>query len=168
MLITAVQQILSIAAALAITLGVIVALLQLRSQRRVQQFETVSRIYSDFGQAEFLTHFQRVRTWKYRSYAAFRKRNSEDDYISLQVVGVLFENMGLLYKRGLAPLDLIDDLLSGPIIQAWEKSAPIWQGFRAEYNQPQWAEWFEYLYEALVQRLRSLEKARSTPGTSKA
>jgi hypothetical protein len=42
------------------------------------------------------------------------------------VVSVFFENMGLLLKRGLAPVDLLDDLLSGPLLASWPKVKPVW------------------------------------------
>jgi hypothetical protein len=157
-------QILAVAAPLAITIGVIIALLQLRSQYRLRQIDTVMRLYSSFGQEAFLRHFRKVTTWRYKTYKAYRKKGSENDYLSLLVVSVFFENMGLLYKRGLAPLDLLDDLLSGPILLSWEKAGPIWVGLRAEYDQPQWSEWFEFLHDALVERLAKLE--RKKPNTT--
>src|SRR3989304_5977869 len=80
--------------------------------------------------------------------------------MSLMVVSVFFENMGLLYKRKLAPLELLDDLLSGPIISSWEKVQPLWIGLRAQYGQAQWAEWFELLNDAIVDRLAQLEGQR--------
>ncbi|MBM4338498.1 MAG: hypothetical protein FJ110_03035 [Deltaproteobacteria bacterium] len=83
---------------------------------------------------------------------------TEDDHISLMVVSVFFENMGLLYKRRLAPLDLLDDLLSGPIITSWKKVESIWIGLRIEYGQPQWVEWFELLNNAIIERLARLEE----------
>jgi hypothetical protein len=158
MLLDTLQQTLTIVAPLAVTLGVVIGLQQLRNQNRLRQIDTVMRLYSAFGQEAFLRHFRRVTTWDYGSYEAFRKRKGDDDYVSLLVVSVLFENMGLLCKRNLAPIDLIDDLLSGPILAAWDKARPIWVGLRAEHGQPQWAEWFEYLHNAMVERLRKLEK----------
>jgi len=152
-----IQHALAIAAPLAIIVGVIIALLQLRGQNRLRQFDTVMRLFLTFGQETFLHHFRRVTTWKYETYEAFQKQATEDDHVSLMVVSVFFENMGLLYKRRLAPLELLDDLLSGPIISCWQKVEPIWIGLRAEYGQPQWAEWFELLNDAMVERLAWLE-----------
>ena len=121
----ALQQILAIAAPIAVTLGVIIALLQLRNQNRLRQIDTVMRLYSSFGQESFLRHFERVTTWGYDTFEAYRENSTSDDQISLMVVGVFFENMGLLLKRKLAILELLDDLLSGPILLAWPKARPI-------------------------------------------
>ena len=158
------QQILAVAAPLAITLGVIVALLNLRNQYRLRQIDTVMRLYSHFGEDTFVRHFNRVTNWNYETYEAYLKKRTEDDYISLTVVTVFFEGMGLLLKRKLAPIDLIDDLLSGPILLAWPKARPIWVGFRSQYAVPAAAEWFEFLHHAMVERLAKLErKQRKRP-----
>ena len=152
------QQILAIAAPIAVTIGVIIALLQLRNQQRLRQIDTVMRLYSSFGQEAFLRHFERVTSWSYDTYEAYRENSTPDDQISLMVVSVFFENMGLLLKRKLAPLELLDDLLSGPILLAWPKARSIWAGLRAQYNQPSWAEWFEFFYDAMVKRTAKLNK----------
>src|SRR3972149_2068852 len=153
MLLEFIQQVFAAAAPLAVTVGVIIALLQLRNQNRLRQIDTVMRLYSSFGQEAFLRHFERVTSWSYDTYEAYRENSTPDDQISLMVVGVFFENMGLLLKRRLAPLALLDDLLSGPILLAWPKARPIWVGLRAQYNQPSWAEWFEFFYDAMVKRM---------------
>jgi len=160
------QQILAVATPLAVILGVIIALLQLRNQTRLRQIDTVMRLFTYFGEEAFIRHFHRVTTWKYKTYDAYRKKRSDDDYVSLLVVSAFFEKLGLLYKRGLAPIDLIDDLASGPILLSWEKAGPIWAGLRAEHDQPQWAEWFEALHRAMAKRLATpaRHKPKSTIG----
>ncbi len=157
MLLNTIRDILTVAAPLAIVLGVFIAIFQLRNQTRLRQIDTVMRLFSSFGQETFLGHFQRVTTWKFDNYKTFQESATKEDQISLLVVASLFENMGLLYKRKLATLDLLDDLLSGPLLAAWASTRPIWIGMRAHYAQPQWAEWFEFLNDAMVDRLAKLE-----------
>ena len=158
MFLSVLEQILSVAAPLAVVTGVIVALLQLRNQNRLRQFDAVMRLFGGFGQEAFLRHYRRVTTWPYETYEAFKKDSTEDDYLSLMIVSVFYENMGLLYKRGFAPLDLLDDLNSAPIVTSWRKVKPIWEGLRAEYRQPQWAEYHQMLSEAMIDRLARLDK----------
>jgi hypothetical protein len=153
-----IQRILSIAASLAVIIGVVIALLQLRNQQRLRQLEIVMRLYSSFGEEVFVRHYHRVANWKYKTYAAYRKKGSPADFISLFVVSVFFENMGLLLKRRLAPIDLLDDLLSGPILEVWPKARPVWIGLRKEHNQPSWAEWFEFFHDAMARRMAQLNR----------
>lgn len=156
-----IQQVLAIAAPIVAIVGVIIALVQLRNQSRLRQMEVVMRLFSSFGQESFLQHFERVMSWNDDTYQAYKERATHEDNVSLMVVSVFFENMGLLYKRGLASLELLDDLLSGPITSLWRKLKPIWSGRRAEFNQPQWAEWFELLAEDMATRLSHIENGKS-------
>ena len=160
MLFDTIHEILDIAAPLVAIIGIVIALVQLRDQNRIRQMEIAMRMYATFGQDDFMQHHQRVMNWKYDTYEAFKKKGTEEDNVSLMVVSVFFENMGLLYKRGLAPLELLDDLLSGPIISTWKKVKPLWVGLRKEYGQPQWAEWFEMLNDAMTERLAGLERKK--------
>jgi hypothetical protein len=154
------RQFLGIVSSLAVAVGVIVALLQLRNQHRLRQIDTVMRLYSSFGQDPFVRHFRRVTNWNFETYEAYLENGAEEDYVSLTVVTVFFEGMGLLLKRKLAPIDLLDDLLSGPILLAWPKARPIWVGFRAHYGVPAAAEWFEFLHDAIVRRSGGLREAK--------
>jgi hypothetical protein len=68
--------------------------------------------------------------------------------------------MGLLLKRRLAPIELLDDLLSRPVLEAWPKVCPVWIVLRDEYHQPSWAEWFEFLHDEMARRMTQLEGGR--------
>jgi hypothetical protein len=59
------------------------------------------------------------------------------------------EGMGVMMKRGLLDPTLMDDLMSGYIIAMWEKYEPFMLEFRKRNNQPQFGEFFEYLYRAV-------------------
>ncbi len=69
---------------------------------------------------------------------------------------MFFENMGLLLKRKLASNELLDDLLSGPILLTWEKLRPIVEGYRIDSKKPQIDEWFELLYHRMDEHLKQL------------
>lgn len=160
MLFDTIHQILDIAAPIVAIIGVTIALTQLRGQNRLRQMDTVMRLFTSFGEETFQRHYRRVTTWKFDTYEAFKKKATEDDHVSLMIVSIFYENMGLLYKRKLAPLELLDDLNSGPIITSWRKVKPIWVGLRAEFEQPQWSEWFEMLSDAMAKRLARLESKK--------
>jgi hypothetical protein len=169
MLVEMLQRVLSIAAPLAVTIGVILALLQLQNQNRLRQLEIVMRLYSTFGQENFIQYYNRIAAWDYATYEQYRERGSQEDATALLVVGVFFENMGLLLKRKLAPIDLLDDLLSSPILESWPRVQPIAQGMREEHGHPAWFEWYEFLYDSMAKRISELGGIRpgDTPGPAK-
>jgi hypothetical protein len=151
-----VERLLSIAASIALISGVVIAVLQLRSQNHIRQEEITMRLYASFGEEGFQRHYQRVTGFDHATYDEYRAMATADDAVSLMVVCVFFESMGLLLKRELAPIELLDALLSGPVLQTWPKVRPIWVGLRAAHNQPSWAEWFEYLYEQMRRRMANM------------
>ena len=151
------QHILAPAASLALIAGVIIATLQFRNQQHLRELEIVMRLYATFGEEHFVRHYLRVSKWPYKTFEAYREKGDPEDLVSLMVVSVFFENMGLLLKRGYAPLPLLDDLLSGPVLDSWPKVAPIWSGLRAQFNQPSWAEWFEFFHDEMANRMARLK-----------
>ena len=58
---------------------------------------------------------------------------------------VFFEGVGILVKRKLVDISIVDDMMSGPILLAWEKYESIHRGIRERFSYPQWQEWNEYL-----------------------
>ena len=78
-----------------------------------------------------------------------------------EVVSVFFENMGLLLKRKFARITLLDDLVSGLVLEIWPKVQPVWVGLRADYNQPSWSEWFEFFHDAMARRMAKLNQGQS-------
>ena len=146
----------SILGAAAVIVGASIGLFQLRNFLQLRQIDVVIRLYSTFGDDSFQRCYWRVQRWNYQTFEDFDKNASQDDYEAWFRVSVFFENMGLLYKRGLAKIELLDDLLSGPILLSWEKVKPITIGYRKKNNLKQIAEWHEYLYDAMKERLIAL------------
>jgi hypothetical protein len=66
--------------------------------------------------------------------------------------GYFFEELGILLHRKLIDISLVDDLFSGPIIRFWEGARPYIEEARKRLNEPQYAEWFEYLYNKMKKR----------------
>lgn len=155
------QQILDILTPIVAIVGVVLALLEFHNQSRLRQFDTVMRLFTAFGEETFQEHYRRVTTWEFDNYETFKKTAAEKDHVSLMIVSIFYENMGLLYKRKLAPLELLDDLNSAPIINSWKKVKPVWFGLRTEYDQPQWVEYYEMLAEDMIKRLAYLKAKKS-------
>ncbi len=147
---------LSILASLAVTIGVIVALLQLRDLRKQQQEEIAIRLMSHFGDESFIAAFWRVQDWDFKSIEDFEARAAKADWVAWYAAGTFFELMGLLYKRGLASLDLLDDLLSNPVLSFWNATAVVTVGYRSKHDAPQILESLELLARAMDQRLTEL------------
>jgi hypothetical protein len=146
-------QVLSALGNVAVLLALVVALFQLRGLAKQRQEEMVLRVYSPFFDPEFSKAYWLVQTWRYTTFEQFDAEATLEEKAALNVVRMLFETMGLMYERGLAQIDFLDDLLSSPTLMTWSKIAPIMYGYRAKANAPDWSRWHEALAVALAERL---------------
>jgi hypothetical protein len=146
--------------AIAITsVGVLLAaiyyVLQIRHQTKLRQTDMVMRLYATFGSAEFQKAYQEVLNLEFEDYADFRKRypaSNAEAAAARMTVYVFFEGVGVLVRRKLISMDLVDDLLSTNILVTWEKVKPIVEGWRKRSGRAENWEWFEYLYDEMKKR----------------
>ena len=104
--------------------GVFVAaiyyILQIRHQTKLRQTDVIIRLCSFASSKEFLDAWEILRDREIKSVDDYRKRYGSLTEVN-QVVGV-FEELGMLLKRRLIDLDLIDDLMgSHAVMVTFEK-----------------------------------------------
>jgi hypothetical protein len=115
----------------------------------------VMRLYATFGSTQFQNEgYQKVVIIEFEDFADYRKKYAADIGVRSAVysVSIFFEGLGVLVRRKLIDMDLVDDLFSAPILQTWEKVAPVVKGMRELQKSPAVGEWFEYLYNEMKKR----------------
>jgi hypothetical protein len=157
-----VQQLLGSLASIAIVTGVIVAALQLRALRAQRQQEMVLRAYVPFLEENLVRAYWRVHNWDYTTYADFEARASLEDWTDMDQVTTFFEMMGVFYKRGVAKLDLLDDLFAGSLLLMWSKLGPLIRGYRMATTVPDYGLRFEALARDLDARLTARGEVHAT------
>lgn len=75
-----------------------------------------------------------------------------DIYSDVQSMSEFFEGIGVLVKRELIDVDVVEDLLANRIIWWWEFFGPISEGARKIVNDPKLHDHIEYLYHIMKQR----------------
>ena len=80
--------------------------------------------------------------------------------MSFMMMGNFFEQVGVLFRNRLIDASLISQLF--PVDIVWEKLKPLAEGMRKEYHNPEFFEWFEYLYNEMKKREHSLLKNSSS------
>jgi hypothetical protein len=135
-------------------LAAIYYILQIRHQTKLRQTDMVMRLYSTFGSRDFLEANRRVMNEAAKDYNAFLKKYGWTDIVQ---VGTFYEGIGVLLKRKLIDLELVDDLFSEPIRSSWETMKLLIESDRKRLNQPRIYEWFEYLYNEMKKREQKLE-----------
>jgi hypothetical protein len=117
----------------------------------------VMRLYTTFGGKEMREAWEKITTRDCTDFSTYKR---EYGLSEINEVGWFFEGVGVLLRRKLINIALVDDLFSSPIKISWEKIKPIAEGERKQFGRPQIWEWFEYLYDEMKKRERQLAKAQ--------
>jgi hypothetical protein len=149
-----VTEISAIVAAAGVLIGVVYYILDMRNQTRQRQTDMVMRLYTTFGSAEFQRAYQKVRSLEFQDYSDYIKKYGQDLQVreEMYTVTIFFEGIGLLAKKKLIEMELVDCLFGYPIRVTWEKVATPVKGLREADEASGICEWFEYLYNEMKKR----------------
>ena len=113
-----------------------------------RQAQLFMSIYTRVYEVEFWENFIDLRQWEWSSFEEFVEKYSPLEMTAkFNSVSTFFEGMGVLVKRNLIDVTVVDDLLSGPIMAIWQKFEPVILEDRRRRGMPTIWEWFEYLYD---------------------
>jgi hypothetical protein len=141
------------------SVGVFVAaiyyVLLIRHQSRMRQTDLVVRLYSAFSGKELQeAYFETGYGMEFADYDDFMKkyRMPSKPIVPLWQVCKFFDGVGVLLRRKLVDIGLVDELFHTEATVIWEKVKPLVEGRRKELNQPTAYQCFEYLYNELKKR----------------
>ena len=75
----------------------------------------------------------------------------------MSAVGLFFEGIGILLRRKLIDIELVDDMFTMPIKDTWLKIKDNVFESRKIRSRPTILEWFEYLYNEMEKREQKLQ-----------
>jgi len=126
-----------------------------KQQLETRQAQLFMRLYETFSSREFRRQWDEVifkihyNDWEDMNQNYNREKNYEQ-LLSWFTVGMFFEGLGVLVKRNLVDIAMVDDLLGVSIKATWEKMGPIEKETRKRWNSPRTFDDFEYLYKELI------------------
>jgi len=157
--------VLSALGSLALLGWIVIAVIQLRLQYVQRREEIVLRLYEPLLSEPLTRAYWRVQTWQYADDAAFAAGATLEDRVAFDQVATFYETMGVLQRRGVASLSLLDELLTESIFEAWDRCAPIVRGERQRSGTPQKYAAFERLVGLLEAHLAAKGLPRPGPRT---
>jgi len=138
--------------------GVLVAaiyyVLQIRHQNRMRQTDLVMKLYVQFSSLEFQKLWEEILKREAKDFDDYRHKYGTAELWSADL---FFEGIGILLKRKLIDIELVDDMFTTPIKWTWLKIKDIVLEARKVRNQPEIVEWFEYLYNEMKKREQKLQ-----------
>ena len=144
-------------------IGMIIALtyyaLQIRNQNRTRQADMLMRLHSEWGSQYYQDAVWTVLSLDFGDYAEFESKygpvtEEKDAQVKLFRVGWFFNGLGVLLHKGLADIDMIDELFGYMVIWLWEIIEPVITVGRELYGQPRSLEWYEYLYKEMKKHIQ--------------
>jgi hypothetical protein len=144
----------TIVATVSVVVGVFFTMMEVSHLARSRRTEVILRIYERFGSKEIVEGIMKIGT-EYENFEDYVKKYGLSD--TVQVLEI-FDEVGILLRRGLVDIDLVDDLFSRSVTPEWEsKVMRLVKGIRKSSNQPS----FFYHVESLFKQLDAYKKGKA-------
>jgi len=136
-----------------ILVGVVYYIITLRNAERSRQTQLLMQITNKYNNRDELKHYFEMNQVEFEGIDDFIDKcgvdNNPDAFVSYYQRLYLFEEIGVLVKRGLISPEVVDDVLSGVLIGFWGRYGEITKAYREIRGYPTWGEYAEYLYDVL-------------------
>jgi len=156
-----IQTILTYLTLISIPVGVAYHIMTLNNTRKNQQMQLETRqaqlfmnIYNQFIRKEFSEDWLQVtyhRDWENTEDFTEKYGTYTNPKASAQLISVLafFEGIGVLLKRNLINISMVDDLMSSYVLLTWGKYGPLMREISEAHNRPELWEHVHYLYNEI-------------------
>jgi len=160
--------------ALTVSIAAIYYTLTLRYTRRNQELQLETRqaqlfmqIYNRFQEVEFRNNFNDVLTREWEDYDDYVRKYGRFTNPTAQAIaasiGLFFDGIGVLLKKGLLDVDIVGELMSTPVRLYWDKMNPVWAGMRERMKRESVMDNVEYLYNEILKRDMRLGRDKGVP-----
>jgi hypothetical protein len=160
-------------AGIGVIIGVINSIISSRRAEQQRQTQLFMQLYNrwntkdiakQYGKLRYLYRLESVDDWNKLTgvdtnsqdprWSAAVKEQQMDTYAEFQSMSEFFEGIGVLVKRKLIDIDVVEDLLANRIIWWWETWKLVSVGAREAIGDPKLHDHTEYLYNMMKQRQR--------------
>jgi hypothetical protein len=111
------------------------------------------QIHSKWSDIAYKTEARKLLHWEFTDVDDYLEIYTGPDNLeyegSITAINTYLEGVAVLMDRKLIDASMVDELMSGYVIQYWEKFRPKMMELRKRHNYPHLSEWVEYLYNAI-------------------
>ena len=154
----------ALVAAVGVLFGVIYYVFDIGHQVKVRKTDLIMRLHLHTCSEEFVTAYQKILNLKFDDYEDFVNKYgplSADgpEQKAITMISFFMEGVGVLLHQGLADIDAIRELF--PVEKGWTKLKPLLTGVRKDTDNLEAWKWYEYLYDEVKKREKSLSRRPS-------
>jgi len=158
------EAVLQIIPAISVSLAAVYYALNIKHQRETRQAQLFMGLYETYRSQEFREKHSEIIQQEWADYDDFvEKYGSETNaeaWTRWMSVGAYFNGIGVLHKRGLLDIALVEELLANAVFISWIRMEPIIKGWRerdrrfegGRSDKYDFFHGFEYLYNELKKR----------------
>jgi len=95
------------------------------------------RLHARVGTRDFIDAWERIRTREFENYNEYTTKYGLSD---VAILGSFFDGTGVLLHKKLINIDLVRELFKESSKMTWERTRPIIEGLRKQYNEPGWGQ----------------------------
>ena len=130
------------------------AVIQLQQYRQQRRETAAIELLRSFHNPEFSRALRAVLALPIGVGAADLAKSDDGDKDAVMVVVLTFESIGVMVFRGIAPLEMVNELLGGVCVESWTRLDRLMQDSRNATGRKTIAEWFQWLAERLDEHHR--------------
>ena len=127
-------------------------IINIKNQNKTRRAQLFMNLYDTYRSPEFRKIWHTQLHLEFKDYEEWKEKYVDDMDALAGHTSVMsfFEGVGVLLKRNLIDIEIIDDLLSVAIRGYWRKYEPVVVGSRNQINEPKMMADTEYLYNELM------------------
>jgi hypothetical protein len=125
---------------------------QMKQTNEIRDMDLIMRLYEFANTAEVQSAWLTVTNTRITSYADFEKL-PKPEQVSFYQIAALFESLGVLVERGIVKLEVVGDMFLTEL--AWTKMKPFLTGVREKYGDNESYIFFEKLNNRLSTESKS-------------
>ena len=122
---------------------------QLKQDHELANMDLILRLYEFANTAEFQASWLTVINAHVSTYEDFLEL-PKNDQVAFYQVGALFESLGVLVERGIVKADIIEDMFLTQL--AWDSMKPFVEGVRQRFGEEENYVAFQRLHERLAKK----------------
>jgi cbb3-type cytochrome oxidase subunit 3 len=137
--------------ALTIVIGAVFAGVQYSQYRKRERNRIAGDLCARFSEPEFARAIALLRRMPDGVDMKTMQSMDVEYEEAAQIVGMMFETMGLLVFRDVASFKLIQELTGGLLLMMWRKLETWITSTRVEQGNPRFGEWVQWLAERIAE-----------------
>ena len=147
--------------ALTIVIGAVFAGVQYSQYRKRERNRIAGDLCARFSEPEFARAIALLRRMPDGVDMKTMQSMDVEYEEAAQIVGMMFETMGLLVFRDVASFKLIQELTGGLLLMMWRKLETWITSTRVEQGNPRFGEWVQWLAEHIAEEEAGMVPAYS-------